>query len=661
MNFLLEIGTEEIPALWIDKALEQLKNKAQSFLENEGIAFKSIKTYGTPRRLTLIINGIGIRQKEKEIIGPPANSFINGFLKAHGVKKKELFVKEIRGKRYYCLIKKGKETKEVIKNVIADVIKGITFPKQMRWKTHLTFARPIRWIVALLDNEIIEFECAGVISSNKTRSLRIKKEPVVIPNPSSYISILKEQGIIVDCKERKDFILKKIKEEADKLKAKPFLKEELLLEITNLVESPLIIRCSFNKRYLKIPDDVIIASLTHHQRYVPLIKKKGIISYFLVVSNGGEKGIITKGHNRVVSARLSDAEFFFKEDLKIPLEQFGDRLKGVIFHKGLGSLYDKTMRNVSFSVSLGLRLIEEKRLPELSKAAFLCKADLTTQMVQEFPELQGIMGYHYAMRQGIPKTIASAIREHYLILPKSKLARIINLADRMDTLTGYFSLGIIPKGGEDPYGLRRCGNSIIKIILSSNFKKRVFLESLIRESCRIGKIKDEDRITEEILLFIRQRLVFIFKEKYFTDAIDAVLSLGFDDIVDCEERIKALSFFIKEDADFIDLSTSFKRVVNILKGAKRKEFDYNLLLEDAEKRLYFSLIEAKKALEDTVSKRDYREGFKILASLRPDIDKFFDGVMVMVSDKDIRENRLSLLFLLKDLFFTLADISVIRS
>ncbi|MEW6481826.1 MAG: glycine--tRNA ligase subunit beta, partial [bacterium] len=553
MDFLLELGVEEIPALWIDKALEQLKEKMQTFLENEGIAFKSIKTYATPRRLALIIKGLGRRQKEKEIIGPPAGFPIEGFLKAQGVLEKELFIKEIKGKRYYCLTKRGKETKEIIKNGIANLIKGITFPKQMRWKTSFAFARPIRWIACLLDNEIIEFECAGVISSNKTRGLRRKKEPIVLSSPSSYISLLKENGIIVDCKERKKFILRKLKSEAAKLKAKPWLKEELLSEITNLVESPVIIRCSFNKRYLKIPSEVIIATLTHHQRYVPLIKKKGIAPYFLVVSNGGEKGIITKGHNRVISARLSDAEFFFKEDKKIPLERFGDRLKGVVFHKGLGSLYDKTMRNVSLSVSLGLRLIEEKRLPELSKAAFLCKADLTSQMVSEFPELQGIMGYHYAIAQGIPKNIANAIREHYLPCPKSKLARIINLADRMDTLTGYFSLGMIPKGSEDPYGLRRCGNSIVQIILSSNFKKRILLLSLIRESCRIGKIQDEDKITRELLLFIKQRLFSIFKEKYFTDVISAVLTLGFDDIVDCEERIKALSFFIK-DPYFIDLS-----------------------------------------------------------------------------------------------------------
>lgn len=673
MDFLLEIGCEEIPALWIEPALEQLKEEAYSFLENERLIPKSIKTYGTPRRLALIINGLPERQKdrEKETIGPPATSSASGFAKACGVSEIELFVKEVKGKMYYSLIKKekGQVSKKILERILPDLIKGLKFPKSMRWKTEFTFARPIRWIVAILDKEIVKCEIAGVVSCNCTRGLR--SEPIIIPSPSTYVSLLKKNGVIVDYKERKGFILKRIKEEGDMCGAKPYLPKELLSQITNLVEAPVIIKCGFNKRFLHLPDDVLITAMIHHQRYVPLVKVKGqesgvgsqegMMPYFLVVSNGGENAmeIIKKGHERVISARLSDAEFFFKEDCKIPMEKFADKLKGVVFHKGLGSLYDKTMRNVAFSTSLALRLIPEREIPDVSKAAFLCKVDLTSLMVQEFPELQGIMGYHYAIKQGIPKKIAIVSKEHYSILPKSLLGRIVHVADRMDTLTGYFSLGIIGKGDSDPYGLRRCGNSIIKIILSSNFKRKIMIESLIRESCRMYKIMDEDKITETLLLFMKQRLESMFREEYPQDVISAVLLSGFDDIIDVRERIRALSFFVK-DPDFNNLTASFKRSVNILKGLEDYGFDENFLLEDSEKRLYLSIIEARKGLHNAISKKDYKAGFKILSSLKPDIDKFFDDVLVMADDENIRKNRLSLLFLLKDLFLTLADISVLK-
>lgn len=663
MEFLLEIGVEEIPSLWIEASLLQLKNQASSLLKNEGLFLSSIKEYGTPRRLALIIKGIPKRQKdrEREIIGPPQNAPCSSFAKAHNIPEDLLFIKEIKGKRYHAFIKKekGEETKMILQRIIPDMIKGIKFPKSMRWKTSFAFARPIRWIVAMLNNEILNFEWEDLAPSNKTYGLRIKKEPIIVPYPSAYISTLKENGIIVDWKERKGWILQRLKTEAEKLKAKPYLKEKLLDELTGLVEAPVVIKCRFAKKFLKLPIDVLTTTLIHHQRYVPLIKEKAPIPYFLVVSNGGEnaKNIIRKGHERVVSARLYDAEFFFESDSKIPMEQLGERLKLVVFHKGLGSLYDKTMRNVRLSTSLALRLINEKDIPDVSKASFLCKADLVSQMVQEFPELQGIMGYHYSLHQGIPKKIALALGEHYAILPKSTIGRIVNLADRMDTLIGYINIGLTPRGSEDPYGLRRCGNSIVKLILFSNFKKRISLISLIRESFRGFKIDGENKI-DEILLFLRQRLEFIFKAKYPPDVINAVLSCGFDDIIDAKERIEALSSFTK-DPLFNNLTVSFKRVINILKEKEPRVFDKALLKEDAEKRLYLSLEKIERELDNAISKRDYKAGFKLLGRLREDIDTFFDKVLVMAPDKNIRENRLSLLFLLKKLFLTLADISVL--
>lgn len=666
MDFLLEIGCEEIPPSWIEPALEQLKEKARSLLLNERLYPSSIKAYGTPRRLALVINGLSERQEdiENEIIGPPALVSPSGFAKVHNVSEKDLFIKEIKGKRYFCFIKKekGEETEKVLKRILFDMIKEIKFPKHMRWKTSFTFARPIRWIVALLDNKTIDFECEDFVVSNKTYGLRTKKEPIVIPSPSSYVSTLRENNIIVDPKERKLLILKMFKREADKLKAKPYLKGGLLDEIANLVEMPVVIRCGYKRKFLSLPADVLTTALIHHQRYVPLIKGGSLIPYFLVVSNGGEKAkdIIRKGHERVISARLYDALFFFKEDLKLPLERFSERLKGIIFHKGLGSLYDKTMRNVWLSTSLALRLMDKRDIPNVSKASFLCKLDLATHMVQEFPELQGIMGYHYGIKQGISKKIAIVSAEHYSILPKSLLGRIVNLADRMDTLVGYFNIGLIPKGSEDPYALRRCGNAIVKIILSSHFKQRISLSSFIREACRGFKtIENENKIVEEVLLFIRQRFEFILKERYPPRVIEAVLNTGFDDLVDAKERIEALSSFFIKDPKFNDLITLFKRVINILKGKAPQGFNKDLLKEDAEKGLYLSLLKTKEALEDAISKTDYKNAFSLFASLKPQIDLFFDEVMVMVPDKNLQENRLSLLFFIKELFRRLADISVL--
>ncbi len=664
MNLLLEIGCEEIPALWIEPSLKQLKENAYSLFEKQGIIPNSSKTYGTPRRLVLLLKGIPKRQKDREIeiIGPPATSSPDGFAKAHSISIKELVIKERNGKKYYSIVKKKKkeETKHILGNILRELISSLSFPKSMRWKTNFTFARPIRWILCLLDNEIINFEIEGVSSSSKTFGLRTRKGAIYVPSVDSYISILRENSIIVDHNERGKFILNKLEEMAKKHQSKPYLNERLLSEIVFLVESPVIMECSFSKKFLRLPDDVLIASMIHHQRYVPLMKKTGLINYFLVVSNGGEnaKNTIREGHKRVVSARLYDASFFFKEDLKTPLERFVDKQKGVIFQKRLGSLYDKTMRVVAFSTSIALRLVPENDIQYVSKAAFLSKADLGTQIVCEFPELQGIMGYYCALKQGYPKKIADALREHYSLVPKTTIGKIINLADRMDTLVGYFNLGIFPKGSEDPYGLRRCGNSIVEIILSSNFKNRLSLESLIRESLRIYKI-EEERIFNELLLFFRQRLEFIFSRKYPQPCITAILNCGFDDIIDTHERLNAFSSFTKT-SDFLDLKTYAKRVMNILREKEPAVVvDEVLFCEKEEKSLYDAVKLAEKELDDTISKREYTLGFTILSSLKKEVDKFFDNVMVMVDDEKIRENRISLLSFLKRLLFKLVDVSVI--
>ncbi len=657
-DLLLEIGTEELPASYIEPALSQLKIEAEKLFSEGGIEFSSTGAYGTPRRLALILYSVKEAEtKEEEIVGPPATAPADGFAKKHSALPKDLVIKEKKGGKYWCLIKKReKKPADVIaQDLFPQLISSISFPKSMRWKQDFTFARPIRWIVALLGDKLISFEIEGVKTQRKSLGLR-GTSPIFITSPASYLSVLRENGVIADQKERREYILSNLKDSAKEIGAEPLLSESLLDEVVNMVEAPVVIRGRFNKRYLKIPKDVIIASMVSHQRYFPLLKGDELTEYFLAVGNSKKSPLIRKGYERVLSARLADASFFWKEDKKIPLEVFAGRLKGVTWQEGLGSVHEKTLRCVRLATSLSLRLLSPKDIRYVERAAYLAKADLMTQMVSEFPKLQGIMGYHYAKYEGIEEEIALAIREHYEPLPNSSIAKVVNLADRMDTLVGYFALGHIPKGSEDPQGLRRAGNSVIQIILEADFRTRILLSSIISEACKGYKKINEEKIMETLLPFLKARLEFILSSSLAKNIVGAAADASFDDPKDCRERAEALSRSIKQEG-FSDLTISIKRVMNILKGAEKVGFDESLLVEPAEKGLYSILTKTELDFQSACQRKDYDEAFLLLSKLRPPIDKFFDEVLVQADDQQIRENRQALLFLISDLFLKLADLS----
>jgi glycyl-tRNA synthetase beta chain len=526
----------------------------------------------------------------------------------------------------------------------------------MRWNSDFSFARPIRWIVALLDDKVIELEVAGVKTGRKSFGLR-GEGSIHIESADSYLSSLRKSCITVNQSERREYILSCIKREAEKVGCDPFLDEELVDEITYMTEDPVILRGRFSRRFLKIPKDVLIASMVYHQRYLPLLRDSEITEWFLVVSNGRRSSVplVRKGHQRVLAARLSDATFFWKEDMKHPIERLVEKEKGVVWQNGLGTLYEKTMRIVRLATSLAIRLLPESDIPYVSKAAYLCKADLMTQTVSEFPSLQGIMGYHIALAQGIERRIAEALKEHYFSLPKSPIASVVNLADRIDTLVGFFSLGLIPKGSEDPYALRRSALSIIKIALCSPFKTHILLDSLIREACAGYSITD-DKVVENLFQFLKARLIQALSSDFPKEVVDAVIKRGFYNLKDVKERASALAEFLK-DPQSPSLVISTKRVVNILGDRKEYMLDKELFSEDAEKELCSLFFKTKEEVERVLSKRDYKRALKMLSELRPAIDRFFDEVMVCVDDQAIMKNRLALLSLISDLLTRIADTS----
>ncbi|MDI6752676.1 MAG: glycine--tRNA ligase subunit beta [bacterium] len=657
-DLLLEIGTEELPASYIEPALSQLKIEAEKLFSEAIVEFRGSEVYGTPRRLALILYSVKeLETKEEEIVGPPATASADGFAKKYSALPKDLVIKEKKGGKYWCLIKKKerKPIEEIAQHLLPQLISSISFPKSMRWKGNFTFARPIRWIVALLGDKLIPFEIEGVKTQGKSLGLR-GMPPIFIASPASYLSTLKENGVMVNQTERREYILSNLKDSAKEVGAEPLLSESLLDEVVNMVEDPVIIRGRFNKRYLKIPKDVVIASMVSHQRYFPLLKGNELTEYFLAVGNSKKSPLIRKGYERILSARLADASFFWKEDKKIPLETFASKLKGVTWQEGLGSVHEKTLRCVRLAASLSLRLLGPKDIRYVERAAYLAKADLMTQMVSEFPKLQGIMGYHYAKCEGIEEEIALAIREHYEPLPSSSIAKVVGLADRIDTLVGYFAFGYIPKGSEDPQGLRRAGNSVIQIILEADFRTKVLLSSIISEACKGYKQINKEKIMEKVLPFLKTRLEFILSSSLDKNIVGVVADADFDDPKDCKERAFALSRSIKQEG-FPNLTVSIKRVMNILKNAEKNGFNESLLVEPAEKELYSILTKTELSFQSACQRKDYDEAFLLLSKLRPSIDKFFDEVLVETDDQRIRENRKALLFLISDLFLKLADLS----
>ena len=685
-DLLFEIGTEEIPARFIDGALRELKHLAEEGLKRLGLAHEGIKTLGTPRRLALYVAGLSERQPDctEEILGPPKKAAFDtegnptkaalGFAKKHGVKVEDLTVKEMEKGAYLCLKKTipGKETFELLPAFLEELILKLPFPKSMRWGNYeLRFARPIRWLLALYGRRVVPLKLAGLEAGAVTYGHRfMAPEPIEVEDFVGYVRKLREAFVIVEPEERLARTKEEVVDAALSGGGEVLEDPELLKENANLVEFPYATLGSFDEKFLSLPRPVLITAMREHQRYFSVVDKEGrLLPKFVAVNNTRPEDPTTliKGHERVLKARLEDASFYFERDRKVPLAERVKELAQVGYHAKLGTLYDKTKRLEALSSWLARRLAPEKE--ELARrAAWLAKADLVTELVQEFPSLQGVMGREYALISGEPEEVATAIYEHYLPvsagtpIPKTVTGAIVALADKMDTLCAFFGIGERPTGAADPYGLRRAAYGVIEIILGHRF--RLSLSEFIGQGLEL--LKDLLELEpKEVLLevkgFIGRRLEGALSARGFEDdLIRAVMGVGFDDLVDLEMRLEALKK-VRQSPDFPALAVGFKRVMNMVKKLKKRlPFEEGLLVEEAERELHVAYKEVREKALPLITAGAYEEALLELLKLKPAIDRFFDEVFVMVEDETLRRNRLALLQRLAELFLSVADLSFLR-
>jgi len=682
-ELLLEIGTEEIPAGFIPQALIDLESLAKKELEASRIDFNGIKTLGTPRRLVLVIESVSEKQRDEETkkIGPSKQSAFDekgnptkaaiGFAKSQSVPVESLTMIQTEKGEYVCAVKKesGKPTSELLSSILPKWIFSIPFQKSMRWAdVPIRFARPIHWILALFGGEVIPFEVGNIRSGNITYGHRfMHPDYFPVKDFQSYLQKAREASVIVDPAERKKRIEDEMIREGAKVSGRVLKDEELLNEVNFLVEYPVALCGTFDNKFLSLPREILIHSMKEHQRYFPLVDDHGILlPHFVCISNINPKNreVVVKGNEKVLRARLSDAAFFFEDDLKIPLEKRVEQLKKVVFQAKLGTSYEKVMRFKQLALWMTER-IDPKLGEMVERTALLCKADLVTGMVGEFPKLQGIVGREYARLSKERPEVAEAIYEHYLPsfagdrLPSSPIGDIVSIADKMDTIVGCFGVGLVPTGKADPFGLRRQALGIIRIILEKKYP--VSLKGLIEESEKLLKEKMErpvEKVKEEVLDFFRVRYQnFLLDKEYPFDVIEAVITTTFDELIDAQHRIDALRA-AKEWKDFESIVVGFKRAMNILKGlTSGREITPSLFSEPVEKKLYQSFLKAKEKIAPLLNKRDYEAVLLEMTQMKKPIDEFFDGVMVMVEDETVRNNRLALLDEIGKLFLRIADFS----
>jgi len=685
LPLLLEIGTEEIPARFIPDGIKALKDRLLEFLSESAIEFGKVSEYATPRRLAVLIENVSELQKDRivEILGPPRKiafdtsnnptGATSGFARSYNVKVESLkIVKTDRGEYISATIeKRGKKTKDVLSDALPDIITSIPFPKSMRWGDgDLRFVRPIRWITAILGKEIIHFELDDLKSGNISYGHRfISPGAFRIEDPSEYLQLLSANYVIADYNERKKTILEGIKKIESMVGCKVYEDSELLETVTFLVEYPTVILGDFNTEYLSLPRELLITVMKSHQKYFSVKDKNGnLLPHFIIVSNTKLENTETvkKGAERVIKARLEDARFYYNEDRRKSLWDYVETLKKVTFHEKLGNLYEKVER-IAFLCSFisdEVNLSEEKK-EKLLKTCMLCKADLVTGIVREFPELQGYMGMVYARNSGEDEEIASAIYEHYMprhsgdSLPSSDIGNIISIADKMDNIASSFLIGLAPTGSEDPFALRRQAMGIINILLSKGYS--IMLNILIDKAlqCIEGYLSQKKALCEEILKFFYQRFEgMLLSDGYSYDVINSVFSTGNltdarqgVNIKDIKHRIKTLSE-MKRMPEFLELLTSAKRVYNILGNTKPSEPKVNLLTEKVEKELY-------NVVTEVYNKSLIKTNYMSLFELTTPINSFFDRVLVMDRDAELRTNRLALLSLVKRVFDSLGDFSKI--
>lgn len=680
-DLLFEIGAEEIPAGFMPNILGQLKTLAETKLNDAHLPFESIATYGTPRRLALIVKGLAdtsaeISERHKgpsasiayDADGNPTKAAI-GFARGKGLDVADLVVED--GYIYAETKTAGVPAKDIVTDMLPQLITGLNFPKSMHWgNLDAKFVRPVRWLVALLDEDVIPVEFATVKSGNVTRGHRfLGADEITIKNAASYVDTLKENFVMVDQDARRELISKQLHDIAASKNASIVWDDDLLEEINYLVEWPTALCGGFEESYLALPDAAIITPMKDHQRYFPLVDQDGkLLPMFLTVRNGSDHSIevVQAGNERVLRARLDDAKFFFNEDRKKPLIDRQDGLTKIVFQEGLGNLADKTER----LLTLGRVFSEECELHEdarvvLERATELAKTDLTTGMVTEFTELQGVMGKEYALLDGESPEVAEAIFEQYLprfagdVLPQTEAGKVLSIIDKIDNIVATFSRGLIPTGSQDPYALRRQTIGILNILLNSEWN--ISLRPIIVESMNLLNVPAEkqDELLGQVEEFITLRLKNIFLDREVPHhVIDLLLSNNELSVADAEGLVKAL--LANRIDENVELVQAFTRMYNLVKDVTYTGVDESLLKEDAERALYEAATKASEASIDAWDNNDYDAVVAVPATLVPTINTFFEDVMVMDKDEAIKANRLQLVRLAYSVMAIIGDISALK-
>ena len=678
-KYLLEVGCEELPYKFIPSAIKQLKTGFENFLNSNKVTFEKVDVYATPRRLAVIVSGLEKQSKDEEkIVKGPIKKVAydengnltragEGFCKKNGISSEDLYIENdyIHAK----IIIKGKSIVELLKDNVPAIVLKLQGSHFMRWaENEVKFSRPIRWIVSILDNEEVKIKIIDRESSNVTRGHRFAEEKeAIITSPDDYIEILRQHNVIVNQEERKQLIIERAKEEAAKLGAEPYYTDDLLEEVTFITEYPVPAVCEFSTEYLKLPEELVVTVMAVHQRYFALYKDGKLINKFITMTNYLGKNFenVAAGNVRVIKARLDDAVFFFNEDTKKPLVDYVEDIKGITFQKGMGSMYDKAQRLVKLS-----KLMVGNN-PTVERTALLAKADLATKLVFEFTELQGFIGADYARVSGEPENVCEGIKEHYFPLnadgeiAKTLEGQIVGIADKMDNICAVFAEGKKPTGSSDPLGVRRAALGIIRTILANDLK--IDLATLVNEALLllpistvgegfVDKVKKaagscvnrvSGKVTEEIYDFFIQRLIIFLSDKYQKNVLEACAANKnpLTDLADYIKRVEAVS-----KLNSPAMLESANRILRILKEDSKKSVNKALFKEPAESMLLSQI--------ETVSENaDYDKYLKQLEEINPSVEKFFNDVLVMDKDENVKENRLALLTLLKSKYTHLADFS----
>ncbi|ARV47309.1 glycine--tRNA ligase subunit beta [Bacillus inaquosorum] len=672
-DLLLEIGLEEMPARFLNESMVQLGEKLTGWLKEKNINHGEVKLFNTPRRLAVFVKDVAEKQDDikEEAKGPAKKIALDvdgnwtkaaiGFSKGQGANVEDLYIKEVKGTEYVFVQKfqAGQETKSLLSE-LSGLVTSLHFPKNMRWGNEdLRYIRPIKWIVALFGQDVIPFSITNVESGRTTQGHRFLGHEVSIESPSAYEEQLKEQHVIADPNVRKQMIQSQLEAMAAENNWSIPVDEDLLDEVNHLVEYPTALYGSFESEFLSIPEEVLVTTMKEHQRYFPVKDKNGdLLPHFITVRNGNSHAIenVARGNEKVLRARLSDASFFYKEDQKLNIDANVKKLENIVFHEELGSLADKVRRVTSIAEKLAVRLqADEDTLKHVKRAAEISKFDLVTHMIYEFPELQGIMGEKYARMLGEDEAVATAVNEHYMPrsaggeTPSTFIGAVVAMADKLDTITSFFSIGVIPTGSQDPYGLRRQASGIVAILLDRNWG--ISFEELLT-------FVQTDK-ENELLDFFTQRLKYVLNaEQIRHDVIDAVLESSELEPYSALHKAQVLEQKLGAPG-FKETAEALGRVISISKKGVRGDIQPDLFENEYEAKLFDAYQTAKQNLQESFSKKDYEAALASLSALKEPIDAYFDHTMVIADNETLKANRLAQMVNLADEIKSFANMNAL--